>query len=105
MGEMKMAKKVDENQPEIVKALRQVGAFVKSVHEVKNAWDIVVVFRGSTFLAEIKNPEYAPKRKPPEAMLTPGERECKERIENAGGIYHIWLTANQALEAIGAIDG
>lgn len=98
-----MASRVDENQPEIVEALRQVGATVIHCHELKNAFDILVVFRGRYFPAEIKNPLRAPKRKPVESMLTEGEAECKALIESAGGEYFIWLTVDQALREIGAL--
>lgn len=98
------ASRVDENQPEIVEALRRVGATVIHTHELTNAFDLLVVFRGKFFPVEIKNPLYAPKRKPVEAMLTEGEAECKALIEAAGGEYFIWLTADQALREIGAIE-
>lgn len=99
---MTIAKK-DANQPEIEQALRQVGAYVLSTHELKNAFDMLVVFRGQEYIVEVKNPEYAPKKKPIESMLTSGEAECKALVEAAGGTYHIWLTVDDALKAIGAI--
>ena len=50
-----MPKRVDANQPEIVAALRQVGATVQHLHEVgKGCPDILVGFRGQNFLFEIK---------------------------------------------------
>jgi len=98
-----MVAKKDSNQPEIEQALRQVGAFVLSTHELKNAFDMLVVFRGQEYIVEVKNPEYLPKSKPVETMLTKGEAECKALVEAAGGVYHIWLSVDDALEGIGAI--
>jgi len=101
-ADMSYSKRVDANQPQIVKDLRSIGAYVKSVHIVPEFLDIIVVFRGVVYLAEIKNPDNSPKTKPVETMLTDGEAEAKALIEAAGGIYHIWLTTDQAFKAIGA---
>jgi len=98
-----MPSKKDINQAEIEEGLRAAGAYVLSIHEVKNACDLMVFFRDTTYWVEIKNPEYAPKRKPIESKLTPGEAKCKDELEYAGGKYHIWLTLEQALKEIGAI--
>lgn len=50
-----MPKRVDANQPEIVAALRQIGATVQHLHEVgKGCPDILVGFRGNNLLMEIK---------------------------------------------------
>jgi len=47
---------VDANQPEIVKALRSVGATVQHLHTVgKGCPDILVGHRGRNFLLEIKD--------------------------------------------------
>jgi len=48
-------KRVDANQPEIVAALRQIGATVQHLHEVgAGCPDILVGFRGHNLLMEIK---------------------------------------------------
>jgi len=48
-------KRVDSNQPEIVKALRDVGATVQHLHTVgAGCPDILVGFRGRNYLMEIK---------------------------------------------------
>ena len=99
-----MPKKKDSNQPQIEQDLRDVGATVFSVHIVPNLFDMIVIFRGTVYLAEIKNPEYLPKRNPdPRQMLTTGELEAAQLVEAAGGVYHIWLDSDQAMRAIGAI--
>lgn len=54
---MRRAARVDENQPEIVKALRAVGATVEVTSAVGKGFpDLVVGLRGQTELMEIKNP-------------------------------------------------
>lgn len=65
-----MAKRIDENQPQIVDELRQIGATVQHLHAVGSGCpDIIVGFRGCNFLFEIKN-----KDKPPSKQrLTPDE--------------------------------
>lgn len=50
------AAKVDANQPEIVSALRQVGAHVFSLASLGDGIpDLLVGFRGETFLIEVKD--------------------------------------------------
>jgi len=52
-----MAKRIDSNQPEIVKALRNVGATVTCTHIVGDGFpDLVVGYRGCNFLLEVKIP-------------------------------------------------
>lgn len=93
---MRRNAKVDENQPEIVEALRKAGAFVVITSQLKNAFDILVAFRGKLFIMEIKDGE-----KPPSARkLTDGETKCKEGIEGAGCTYHIVLSVEEALNVI-----
>lgn len=53
---MRRAAKVDENQAEIVAALRQIGCSVSLLHSVGGGVpDALVGFRGETFLIEIKD--------------------------------------------------
>lgn len=53
---MRRAAKVDANQDEIVKALRQVGASVQSLASTgKGCPDLLVGFRGVNWLLEIKD--------------------------------------------------
>ena len=46
--------KRDANEPEIVKALRQAGAYVRTISE-SGLPDTLIGFRGKTYLAEIKS--------------------------------------------------
>jgi hypothetical protein len=51
------AKRVDQNQAEIVQAMRDLGASVVDLHEVgKGCPDLLVGYRGFTVLIEIKMP-------------------------------------------------
>ena len=53
---MRRAAKVDANQTEIVKALRQVGASVQSLAATgKGCPDLLVGIRGLNFLIEVKD--------------------------------------------------
>jgi len=53
---MRRAAKVDANQTEIVKALRQVGASVQSLASTgKGVPDLLVGFRGKNLLLEVKD--------------------------------------------------
>jgi len=67
---MKYAAKADRNQPEVVAALRKIGAKVVPTHTLGQGMpDLVVAYDGRTFLLEIKDGE-----KPPSARkLTPAQ--------------------------------
>ena len=84
--------KVDNNQKEIVTALRRCGAIVKIVHTLKNLFDILVYFNGKTYSVEIKQDK--------KKSLTPGELECKEDLESVGIKYWIITSIDEALEMI-----
>ena len=69
------AARIDANQPEIVKALRDVGAFVQSLATIgKGCPDLLVAFRGKWHVLEVKDGA-----KPPSARkLTKGEMSFVE---------------------------
>jgi hypothetical protein len=49
--------KIDANHTEIVRALRDMGAFVQSLADVGNGCpDLLVSFRGKWFVFEVKSP-------------------------------------------------
>ena len=53
---MRRAAKIDANQTEVVAALRQAGAFVRSLAAVGDGMpDLLVTFNGKTALLEIKD--------------------------------------------------
>lgn len=95
--------KVDKNQPEIVEALRKVGAHVLHTHQLKKAFDILVGYEGKLFIMEIKDPKHLPKsydRTRLEKSLKEGEFECMEGFQKTGVPYHIVTTAQQAINII-----
>ena len=84
--------KKDLNQDEIVKALENEGAVIKSVHSLKNLFDILVYYKGKTFSVEIKNGKYS--------KLSEGEEKCKNDIEKSGVKYWIIRTVDEAIKMI-----
>lgn len=92
-----MSKRVDANQPEIVKALRGVGASVLHLHTVgKGCPDILIGFRGQNIAAEIKDGSKPPSKR----KLTPDEQEWHEAWRGQVAIIE---TVDDALRLIGAI--
>lgn len=90
MPYLRTASRVDANQPAIVKALRAVGASVLHCHQLKNCFDLLVGYRGRTFLLEIKTSE--------KEALTPGEAEFARTWR--GTPYHVVMSVEQALALI-----
>ncbi len=69
---MRQAAKTDANQTSIVKALRSVGCTVQTLAAVGNGCpDILVGFRGSNYLMEIKDGDKVPSKR----RLTPDQVE------------------------------
>lgn len=95
---MRTAAKVDANQPEIVAALRSVGATVQTLHAVgQGCPDLLVGFRGQTYAVEVKDG-----RKPPSARkLTPAQEQW-----HGGWKGHVAVVSSveEALAAIGLLD-
>lgn len=90
------AAKVDANQPEIVAALRKVGADVTSLAAVGDGVpDLLVGFRGATVLIEVKDGS-----KPPSArQLTADQIEWHAAWR--GGRCVVVSSVTEALAAIG----
>lgn len=93
---MRRAAKVDSNQPEIVKVLRTMGATVLLLHQVKNAFDILVGYRGKLFIMEIKDGNLPPSAR----KLTTGELKCKIDFERVGVPYNVATSVKEAIEII-----
>lgn len=90
------AAKVDDNQPEIVKALRAIpGVTVDLGHD-----DFLVGHQGNTYWIELKHPSTISKRtgkvKPSEITLTERNRQMYWT-----GHYCICTTLDEILEEIG----
>ena len=93
---MRRAAKTDSNQLEIVKALRNIGAFVLVTSQLKNAFDVLVGYRGKLFIIEIKDGNKPPSQR----KLTEGELKCKEGFESVGIPYHVVNSIDEAIELI-----
>lgn len=91
------ARKVDANQPDIVDALRAVGAIVQPLHMVgEGVPDLLVRYRGKLHLVEVKDG----RRPPSERRLTPAQLAW--HLEWAGADLHVVKSVSEALQAIGA---
>lgn len=91
------AARVDANQKIIVKALRQSGATVEHLHAVGSGCpDILVGYRGSNYLMEIKDG-----KKPPSGRkLTPDQVEWHGAWR---GQVAIVKSVTEALSVIGVV--
>ncbi len=93
---MRRAARIDANQPEIVQALRDVGASVSVTSMVGKGFpDIVVGYRGQNYLIEIKDGSKPPSQR----KLTPDEQEWHALWR---GTVHIANKTDEALKIIGA---
>lgn len=91
---MRRAARVDENQSDIVAALRAIGATVRVISQGDGIPDLLVGFRGQTFLLEVKDG-----KKPPSARkLTPAEQKFFD--EWRGGTLVIVNTVDEAIAAV-----
>lgn len=96
---MNTRKKVDHNHASIVSGLRRVGASVASIASVGGGVpDILVAFRGTWYVAEIKDGEKSASRR----KLTIAEKEW-HAIFSQQATVHTWVSLDEALKAIGAI--
>lgn len=87
------ARRADRNQPEIVDALRSVGAEVRHVHRLPKMLDVIVGYRGQLFWAELKQGN---------EPLTEDEQALIESYARVGVRLPVWRTADEALKGIGA---
>lgn len=91
---MRRAARVDENQSDIVAALRAIGATVRVISQGDGIPDLLVGFRCQTFLLEVKDG-----KKPPSARkLTPAEQKFFD--EWRGGTLVIVNTVDEAIAAV-----
>jgi len=91
---MRYANRVDENQSDIVKALRKAGATVRIITMGDGVPDLLVGYQGYTLLLEVKDG-----KKPPSARsLT--EAEQKFFNEWTGGMLAIVNSVEEALEIL-----
>jgi hypothetical protein len=94
---MRRANRIDDNQNDIVSALRKAGATVRVISQGEGIPDLLVGFRGETILFEVKDGN-----KPPSArQLTPAEQKFFNEWE--GGLCVIVKSVEDALEMLEGI--
>ena len=91
--------KIDDNQKEIVAALREHGAFVQSLADIgKGCPDLLCAYAGSWFLLEIKDGSKPPSKR----RLTEDEIRWQQKaLETADGDVFVVKDINEALAAVG----
>ena len=95
---MRTAARVDANQPRVVEVLRGVGASVEPTHMMGRGFpDLVVGFRGRTYLLEVKDGNKPPSKR----QLTPDEQKWHDRWRGHVTVVH---DEDEALAAIGAVE-
>ncbi len=103
---MRQRARIDRNQPEIIRALRQIGASVEPIHTLgKGKPDLLVGYRGVNLLLEIKDGEKAPSRR----QLTPDELDFKDSwrghcvtvISKEEAVNHVLLMTRKDYAASG----
>ena len=94
---MRRYPRLDANQPEIVDALRKVGASVQSLASVGSGVpDLLVGYRGAWFVMEVKDGAKPPSKQ----ALTPDEKEWHE---SAGAVVHVVNSVERALAVISGV--
>jgi hypothetical protein len=93
--------RIDDNQKEIVKALRQVGCEVLSLAPIGSGCpDLLVGYRGHLHLMEVKDGSKPPSQR----VLTPLEKIFHDRwTAVADWQIHVVYSMEDALVAIGAV--
>lgn len=95
-----MARRIDDNQNEIVKGLRRIGAEVQSIASVgRGCPDTLIAFRGAWYVAEIKDGAKPPSQR----KLTDKEIDWHKKFTPHAPV-HIWRSLDDALRTIGAIS-
>jgi hypothetical protein len=95
MRRLRQAAKVDDNQAQIVKALRCIPGC--TVQIIGQPYDLLVGFRGLWHLLEVKDPT-----KPiSDQCLTPPQIDTLAKIRGAAPVFVVKST-DEALAAIGA---
>ena len=89
-------KRIDRNQPAIVRDLRKIGASVQSLAAIgKGCPDLLVGWRGKNFTFEIKDSMQPPSKR----RLTPDEKQWAQLWSGQVHVIH------SAQEAIAIMEG
>ena len=94
---MRRAARIDDNQVEIVAALRQIGASVQALHSVGSGCpDLAAGYRGANYFLEVKDGS-----KPPSARSLTDDQ--KDWHRGWRGQVAVVRTVAEAFAAIGAV--
>ena len=91
---MRRAARRDSNEGDIIKAMREAGAYVKVIND-EGLFDLLVSYRGKTLLIEIKDGS----RPPSARRLTDAEQKFHD--EWPGDNLHIVNSVEEALALLG----
>lgn len=91
---MRRAARVDDNQSQIVDALRAIGATVRVVTQGGGLPDLLVGFRGHTILMEVKDGAKPPSHR----ALTPAEQKFFD--EWRGGLVVVVNSIDEAIATL-----
>jgi len=95
LSKHRYAKKVDANQPEIVKQLRQLGVSVELDHD-----DILCGWQGASYWFEIKSPDCVSKTTG--KVLASKKKACQIELEQSfKGHYRIVSSIDEILDDMG----
>lgn len=93
---MRRDAKTDANHAQIRSALRSAGAVVIDTFQLKNAFDMLVAFRGQLYAVEVKDGSLPPSKR----RLSAGEEACKAALESVGVPYHVVTSVEEAINLI-----
>ena len=97
---MRRAAKIDANQPDVIAALRAMGASVQPMHTVGGGVpDLLVGFRGQTLLIEVKDGA-----KPPSARTLTEDQVAWHRDWRGGKVFVI-TDVTGAIDALQSVKG
>ncbi len=97
---MSSFKRVDNNQKVVVQAIKRIGAdWLETSADPRCGCDGIVLYKGSAYVAEIKNGSLPPSRQ----KLTPNELKTQTRCSWRGVPYLILTSPEQAIETLLAI--
>jgi len=96
MGYSYHRSRTDDNQSEIIKALRDLGAVVTDCSSLRKAFDLLVGYRGKLHIIEVKDGS-KPKS---QRKLTEGETKCKESFERVGVPYNVVESVEDAINLV-----
>jgi hypothetical protein len=90
-------RRVDENQLSIVKALRDIGAFVMDLSGAGGGiCDLIVCYRHTVWMIEVKNP-LKPRL---DRQLTPAQVKMHAEIARVGCEVHVIHTVGEAIRLV-----